>query len=110
MLYRTLSNCSDTIRRAYSLLQERFLPKTYQTWYNYQKYDWRRYSEHTAKIRAAAVAEGRAIATERAKAYSDKLESARKMLIDGLTVDNIMIYTNLSREQIEQIRTELNPS
>ena len=49
--------------------------------------------------------EGRA--DERAKANAEKRESARKMLVDGLSVEMVSKYSGLSAEEILSIKKKI---
>ena len=55
--------------------------------------------------RNAAKAEGRE--EERAKADAEKRESARKMLVDGLSIEMVSRYFGLSIEEINEIKKKI---
>ncbi len=54
------------------------------------------------KGRAEGIEKGRA--EERAKAHSEKIEMAKGMLADGLSVDVVSKYSGLSASEIEALK------
>ena len=64
-----------------------------------------KYKEGLEKGREEGKAEGleEGRAEERAKAKAEKIESARKMLQDGLSVEVISKYSGLSLDEIEKL-------
>ncbi len=59
--------------------------------------------------RNAAKAEGEQLGAEkeRAKADAEKRESAKKMLVDGLSVEMVSKYSGLSTEEINEIKKKI---
>ncbi len=62
-------------------------------------------AEGIEKGRAEGIAEGieKGKAEEREEMLKNTLNSARSMLADGLSLEKVMLYTNLSKEQIEKL-------
>ena len=58
------------------------------------------YAGQTVKYKEG-LEEGRA--EERAKAKAEKIESAKKMLQDGLSIDVVSKYSGLSVDEIEKL-------
>ena len=72
----------------------------------YERFEWKEEEIQTRIDDARLEGERQGRAEERAKALAEKIEMAKKMLRDGLSIDIISKYSDLSIHEIETLTSD----